>query len=69
MITMNMNMKTTLTLPTLPAQAQRRTQTRFVVLPKPKPRGAKFTAEDVIFAVTMLVFVTSVVACFFWMWR
>jgi hypothetical protein len=28
----------------------------------------KFDAEDAIFAVTMLVFAASVVACFFWIW-
>ena len=68
MTTMNMNLKTTLTLPTLPGLAPRRTQTRFAKPVQPTPRGAKFTAEDAIFAVTMLVFAASVVACFFWMW-
>jgi hypothetical protein len=70
MTTMNMNLKTTLALPTLPGLAPRRAQTRFVRPPRPAvPRGAKFTAEDAIFAVTMLVFAASVVACFFWIWN
>ena len=68
MTTMNMNLKTTLALPTLPGLAPRRAQTRFAKPDRPAPRGAKFTAEDAIFAVTMLAFVASVVACFFWMW-
>jgi hypothetical protein len=68
MTTMNMNLKTTLPLPTLPALALRRTQNRFTSPPQPAPQGAKFNAEDAIFAITMLVFVASGVACFFWIW-
>jgi len=65
---MNLNMKTTLTLPALPVLARRRVQARFAEPARPVPRGVKLTAEDAIFAVTMLVFAASVVACFFWIW-
>ena len=68
MTTMNLNLKTTLTLPTFPALAPRRAQNRLANPPRPTPRGMKFDAEDAIFAVTMLVFAASVVACFFWIW-
>jgi hypothetical protein len=68
MTTMNMNLKTTLTLPTFPALSPRRAQNRFASPARPAPRGAKFNAEDAIFTIIMLVFVASVVACFFWIW-
>jgi len=69
MTTLHLNMKTTMILPTLPALAPRRTQTRYPSRPRPLPHATKFDAEDAIFAVTLLVFVVSVVACFFWMWK
>lgn len=67
--TNRLKLKTTLALPTVYCPVQPAARCRRTSRPSRSARvGGVFTAEDALFALTMLVSALGVAACFLWVW-